>query len=239
MSGKITQTIKARFKDWKQARKARLGQDLQDLSRPEARKKAQTYIDWVDHGILRRHWHNFAKVAPGLYRSNQPDHARLADYAARGITTIVNLRGPSENPPYRLEVASCKALGLRLIDLPLNARRSPTKAELLAVLDVLEALEAPTLLHCKSGADRTGLVAAIYLSHVLGRPFSEARKMLSIRFVHLNVTKTGILDYVFDLYGRRAARAPISFRDWVTQEYDPVAARQEFDRLGVWQRIKL
>ena len=78
-----------------------------------------------------------------------------------------------------------------------------------------------------------------HLLHVLDRPVEEARKMLSLRFVHLNFTKTGILDYVIDLYARRVAQSPIAFKDWVVTEYDPAKADAEFKAMGFWQRLKL
>lgn len=106
-------------------------------------------------------------------------------------------------------------------------------------MDVLEQLDAPTLIHCKSGPDRTGFVSAIYLSHIANKPVGEARKMLSIRFVNLNFTKTSIPDYVIDMFTGRFAQGQISFKDWIVNEYDPKVARAKFDALGFWQRVKL
>lgn len=232
MSGKLMQKIK----EWERKNRARYSHDIVD---PEERKKSLHYNDWVDHGILRYRWHNFAEIAPGIYRSNHPNHERFEAYRDLGVTTVLNLRGKTHHSHYYFEVESCEKLGMELIDIPLSARQVPTVEVLLHVIEVLEGLKTPTLMHCKSGADRTGLVSAIYLLHILNKPVEEARQMLSIRFVHLNFTKTGILDYVIDMYARRVAKEPISFKDWVETEYDPMAARAEFDALGFWQRIKL
>ena len=231
MSGKLTQKIK----EWERKNRARYSHDIVD---PEERKKSLHYNDWVDHGILRYRWHNFAEIAPGMYRSNHPNHERFEAYRDLGVKTVLNLRGKTHHSHYYFEVESCEQLGMTLIDIPLSARQVPTQDSLLEVMEILEGLDQPTLMHCKSGADRTGLVSAIYLLHILGKPV-EARKMLSIRFVHLNFTKTGILDYVIDMYARRVAQSPISFKEWVETEYDPLVARAEFDALGFWQRIKL
>jgi len=225
-----------RIKAWEKRYRGTYSHDIVD---PEERRKSQFYMDWVDHGILRRRWHNFDEIAPGLYRANHPDHARFKAYKARGITTILNLRGASHHSHYKFEVESCAALGLDLIDLPMSARRVPPVARLVEVMDVLDALTGPTLMHCKSGADRTGLVSAVYYLHNLGRAPDEARKMLSINYLHLKFTSTGIQDYVIDMYARRAAQGPISFRDWVTSEYDPDQAVREFAELGFWGRMRL
>ena len=232
MSGKLMQ----RIKEWERRNRDRYSHDVVD---PEERKKSLYYNDWVDHGILRYRWHNFAEIAPGIYRSNHPNHERFAEYADLGIKNILNLRGATVHAPYNFEVQSCEALGLNLIDLPMSARMVPPVERLLQLMDILEGLDAPTLMHCKSGADRTGLASAIYLLHVLDRPVEEARKMLSLRFVHLNFTKTGILDYVIDLYARRVSQSPITFKDWVVTEYDPAKADAEFKALGFWKRLKL
>ena len=53
--------------------------------------------------------------------------------------------------------------GLSLYDLPLSATRRPARLELLRLIDVLERCPYPLLIHCKSGADRTGLASALYL----------------------------------------------------------------------------
>lgn len=232
MSGKLTQKIK----EWERKNRDSYSHDIVD---PKERKKSLHYNDWVDHGILRYRWHNFAEIAPGIYRSNHPNHERFEAYRDLGVETVLNLRGKSHHSPYYFEVESCERLGMRLIDIPLSARNIPTRETLLKVMEVLEALDAPTLMHCKSGADRTGLVSAIYFLHILNKPVEEAQKMLSLRFVHLNFTKTGILDYVIDMYARRVARSPISFKKWVETEYTPKSAGDEFAALGFWQRIKL
>ena len=58
-------------------------------------------------------------------------------------------------------------------------------------------------LHCKSGADRAGLVSAMYLIAEKKQTVSEAKKQLSFKYLHLDFTKTGILDYIFDVFSAR------------------------------------
>lgn len=225
-----------KLKDWERKTRDSFTHDIVD---PEQRKKSQFFTDWIDHGILRYHWHNFFEFAPGMYRSNQPNHKRLEAYAKLGVKNILNLRGANGASPYVFEVESCEQLGLTLIDHAMSARSAPEREKVLKVIEILENLDGPTLLHCKSGADRTGLVSAIYRLHIQNLPFKEARKMLSIRFVHLNITRTGILDYVIHEYGQRNAQSPISFKDWVTNEYDQDASAAAFKAMPIWQRIKL
>ena len=67
--------------------------DAYEIDTVAGRKRAMRQLDWVDHGILRYRWHNFAEFALGAYRSNHPTIARFEDYAAMGIKTVLTLRG--------------------------------------------------------------------------------------------------------------------------------------------------
>ena len=95
--------------------------------------------------------------------------------------------------------------------------------ELLKLFETFRTIERPFLMHCKSGADRAGLAAALYmLAH--GASPAEARRQLSWRFLHLRHSSTGILDHVLDIYEARLAQGPIGIEDWVRDEYDRDAA---------------
>lgn len=133
---------------------------------------------------------NFATVVPGeVYRSNQPTPADIAAYAARyKIRTIVNLRGPSARAAwYRDEVAAARRLGLTLIDFPMQVDRrlDPKAADELAAL--LRDAPRPILIHCRSGADRTGLASVIYLARVARVDEETAERQLSLRYGHIGI----------------------------------------------------
>lgn len=199
-----------------------------DITDPVERKRSLQHLRWLDHGILRTFWHNFAEFAPGAYRSNHPDHARFSAYADLGIKTVLNLRGVVQQPHYLFEVESCDKLGLTLVTTQMAARRAPQVKELTDLLDAFATIERPFLMHCKSGADRTGLAAAIYLMVHEGQPLAVARKQLSFRFIHIRRTATGILDHFLDVYAARAAQSPIAIDDWIRTEYDPSALTASF-----------
>ena len=67
-----------------------------DLTAPGRRWRAMLHYHLVDHAILRHHWTNMDEVAPGVWRSNQPTHARFKALKAMGIRTVINLRGAGE-----------------------------------------------------------------------------------------------------------------------------------------------
>ena len=213
------------FRKKERAFRTSFGRDIID---PKERRKSQLHFNWLDHGILRKHWHNFARIAPGVYRANHPDHRRFKAYAADGIKTILNLRGAAKQPHYLFEVESCTGLGLTLVDIKLSARNAPPTKELQELLMAFETAEKPFLIHCKSGADRTSLAAALYLMVVERQPLDIARKQLSFRFLHIKRSATGILDHFFDTYATRNAASPITIEDWIKTEYDPEALTKSF-----------
>ncbi len=210
-----------------------------DITDPVERRKSERHLLWLDHGILRTFWHNFEEFAPGAYRSNHPSRKRFETYAAMGIKTVLNLRGKAKQPHYLFEVESCADLGMTLVTCQMAARRAPSIAELTKLLDAFKTIERPFLMHCKSGADRTGLAAAIYLMIYEGASIAEAKKQLSFRYIHIRRTKTGILDHFLDTYEARCAQSPIGIEDWIRKEYDPNALTLSFaakqKSLRFWQ----
>jgi uncharacterized protein (TIGR01244 family) len=114
---------------------------------------------------------NFHTVIAGtLYRSAQPSPEDIALWRQRyGIKTIVNVRGP--NPAhdwYRNERAVARALGIRLIDYRMSSKRETSATDVEELLALLSTAEAPVLIHCRSGVDRSGLAAAFYVAGVAG-----------------------------------------------------------------------
>ena len=232
MIRKLLRTLDRKERDLRNS----FGRDITD---PKERKRSMWHFNWLDHGVLRILWHNFDEIAPGAYRSNHPNHKRFETYAAMGIKTVLNLRGVAKQPHYLFEVESCAALGLTLVNKQMAARRAPSVKELTDVLGAFETMERPFVMHCKSGADRTGLAAAIYLMLYEDTSLEVARKQLSFRYIHIRRTQTGILDHFLDVYGARAAKTPIAVDDWITTEYDPNALTASFEAkqaaLKPWQ----
>lgn len=201
-----------------------------DVSTPAARRWARLHDHLFDHAFLRVFWTNFWPLAPGVYRSNQPDRARLRRYAAMGIRTVINLRGADDYAHYHFEREACAEFGLTLVDAKLWARSAAPRKRIVAVIDALRAAERPLVFHCKSGADRAGFVSALYLLVFEGRGTAEAKRQLGLKYAHLTFTRTGVQGYILDVYAARAAIAPIPFEDWIRAEYAGGPIQEAFDR---------
>ncbi|WP_095590580.1 tyrosine-protein phosphatase [Actibacterium ureilyticum] len=199
-----------------------------DITTPAGRRAAYLHFNLMDHAFLRVLWTNMAQIAPGVWRSNQPGPARLRRYRDMGIRTVISLRGDSTKSHHLLEQEACEELGIDLWVTALNARQAPRRKKLLELLDFFDRVEKPFLMHCKSGSDRAGLAAALYLMHVEGQPVEVAAKQLSIRFLHLKNAPTGILDHMLDMYAADTAQTPMPIRQWIVERYSPAKLTESF-----------
>ena len=99
----------------------------------------------------------------------------------------------------------------------------------------MEKIPKPFVLHCKSGADRAGLVSAMYLIVQKNLSVTEAKKQLSFKYLHLDFTKTGILDYILDVFSKRLKIENIDFLDWIKQEYNAEILNSSFKSRIDWK----
>jgi len=199
-----------------------------DLSTTRGRAKAWSHSLLVDHAFFRVLWNNFGCVDPGkLYRSNHPTPAQLRAAVRRhGIRTVINLRGEMPSGSDALSREAAARLGVAHVDFPLASRRVPHKDRVLRLAGVYAQAAPPVLVHCKSGADRAGLAAGIYVL-LRGGTSQDALAQLSWRFGHVSASRTGVLDAFFLRFARDAeGRKP--FLDWVREDYDELALRREF-----------
>ncbi|CAH1650395.1 conserved hypothetical protein [Hyphomicrobiales bacterium] len=183
---------------------------------------------FVDHGIFRVIYLNRHRVTDRFWRAAQPTPAQLRAIARHGIRTIINLRGGRDYGSWPLERDACAAAGLSLKEFVLRSREAPDKETLFAARDLLADLEYPVLVHCKSGADRAGFMAALFLLIAENEPVAEAKRQLSARYGHFRFAKTGILDAFLDLYEREGEAKGIDFFTWVEEHYDPEALKRDF-----------
>jgi protein tyrosine phosphatase (PTP) superfamily phosphohydrolase (DUF442 family) len=191
---------------------------------------------FVDHGVFRLLYQNRHKLAHGAWRSAQPAPHHIRYLARKGIRTIVNLRGERYCGSYWLEREACARSGIRLEDFQVRSRAAPSKAEVLAARDLFQRIEYPMLMHCKSGADRVGLMSALYLIAKEQTSVAAAARQLSLKFGHVRQADTGILDHFFERYLEDNANASIGFFDWVERVYDPDDVKRSFAARG-WANI--
>jgi len=195
---------------------------------PDATRAKAIDMLLFDHGLLRKVWRNEYEIDAGVWRSSQPDPAAIRRLAARGIRAIVNLRGATEWGSYFIEREACRSAGIDLIDFKLSSRALPTRAQILELDALFEGLPRPFLMHCKSGADRAGFAAALYLLLHCDLPVEKAGRQLSWRYLHLRGGASGVLHRLLERYAADTADRHMCFRDWVEKRYDRESIAAEF-----------
>lgn len=200
------------------------------------RARAWANMLFVDHGVIRIVYPNRSRVSEDLWRSSQPSPGQIAWFASRGGRSVVNLRGGREHGSWPLEREACERHGLALREFVIRSREPPERETVLGARAFFDTLSYPVLIHCKSGADRAGLFAALFLLLREGRSVAAAQRQLSLRFGHFRHAKTGVLDAFLDAYAEEGEAKGIGFVDWAERIYDParVAARV---RPGFWSSL--
>ncbi|HTT80850.1 MAG TPA: tyrosine-protein phosphatase, partial [Stellaceae bacterium] len=145
---------------------------------------------------------NFHAVQPGvLYRSAQLSRGELETLARRyGIKSVLNLRGANPGRAwYEGEMAAVRDLGIAHYDDALSAKRLVPRQRIAEILAIVRRAPKPLLIHCESGADRSGLVAALFDYAIRGESAAEADRQLSLAYGHFPylTSRTGAMDRSF------------------------------------------
>jgi protein tyrosine phosphatase (PTP) superfamily phosphohydrolase (DUF442 family) len=173
-------------------------------------------------------WNLHAVLAGRVYRSAQLSPADLEEVVrVYGIRTVVNLRGCCDPAPWYLdECRTTHRLQVAQEDICLSAGRLPSIYEMRRLVEVLDHTEYPILLHCKRGADRTGMVSAAVLLLQSGKDPAQAYRQLGLRYGHLAIGRPAFLDQYLKLYAdwlrqRGQEHSQATFRHWVEHCYAP------------------
>jgi protein tyrosine/serine phosphatase len=103
----------------------------------------------------------------------------------------------------------------------------------LAAKDLFDQIAYPALMHCKSGADRAGVMSVLYQHFRGGQPIEQAVEQLSRKYLHIREGKTGVLDFFFETYLKEGAPRGLSLIDWVKTDYDRAGLKARF--LKTWK----
>ena len=139
---------------------------------------------------------NLRVVAAGqAYRSGQMDAEEFTSVIEHyGIKSILNLRG--ENPTtswHQAEIATAAKLNVVHYDRSLGSGRQMTLEQMDDLVNLLRQAPKPILIHCNGGADRSGLVSALYDFAIKGEKPADAEKELSIWNGHVRLIRPKVI----------------------------------------------
>jgi len=127
----------------------------QEASAPIPAAAAVRPVQWAEpvemEGVSNLH-----RISPTLYRSEQPTALGMKNLERLGIRTIINLRAFNDDKD------EVKGTSLRTERVKILTWRIDDKHVIEVMKMLKQADNGPFLIHCQHGADRTGLMSAMY-----------------------------------------------------------------------------
>ncbi len=99
---------------------------------------------------------NFYKVSDNLYRGAQPNEEGFRQLQKLGIKTVVNLRSSHSDRD------KLKGTNLDYEEIPMRAWHAKDEDVVKFLKIAADANRSSVFVHCKRGADRTGMMCAVY-----------------------------------------------------------------------------
>lgn len=157
---------------------------------------------------------NFHEVDPGkFYRSAQLTPDEMAEVIEKyKIKTVISLRGaPEQAYWFHPQKEVLDRMNVQFFALWWTAEFFPPKEDLVNYLDILKKAEYPILIHCRTGADRTGEATAIYAMEYMKESATESiKKHMNFKYWHVPAFKPAMTEFVRRYRGDK----------WARQEYD-------------------
>jgi undecaprenyl-diphosphatase len=183
---------------------------------------------WIGWYLVHYVFFNLHEIVPGqVYRSAQPSPEFLERLARdKQLKSVVKFNSVKESDWSRQEEAVARGLGLEFHYIGMGVAELPPKPDMIEMLRVIENAPRPLLLHCKTGADRSGVAAVLVQLHG-GMSYKDAvSDQLGLKYLHTGHIGRDIGDF-FDQYedDRKADGKPFGsyadIKSYIVNEYYP------------------
>jgi len=172
---------------------------------------------FIYHTSVFRPAQNFHVIDPGkFYRSAQLGKDEFDGIVAKyGIKTVINLRGSQPGEWwFDDEKSALERLHVRMENIGFSTEQMQTKEDWVSFIQLLRTAERPILVHCRSGADRTGEASAVYMMDYMGTDRTTALEQLSLKYLHVSMFMPAKRLFVENYQGA----------DWLMNKYNPCDA---------------
>jgi protein tyrosine phosphatase (PTP) superfamily phosphohydrolase (DUF442 family) len=106
---------------------------------------------------IPRHVPRFHVVGEDFYRGGQPGQDGFEELKRKGVKTVINLREKNQ------EKTMVESLGMKSVHIPLNAWKKVPDDAIKDFFQILsDPANYPVFIHCRRGADRTGVMVGLY-----------------------------------------------------------------------------
>jgi tyrosine-protein phosphatase SIW14 len=134
---------------------------------------AGAQVSWCQTEKELRGLPNFGRVTDNLYRGGQPTSEGFNALRAMGVGMIVNLR--DDRAEMANEKSEVESVGMKYVGIPWSANHEPSSAQIVEFLDLIRSTpNTKIFVHCRRGADRTGVIIAAYRIAVEHKSAAEA-----------------------------------------------------------------
>ena len=133
---------------------------------------------------------NLYRISPLLYRSEQPTALGMRNLEKLGIRTVINLRAFHDDRD-EVKGTSLRTERVKMLTWDIDDEH------IIEVMRMLKKTEnGPFLIHCQHGADRTGVMSAMYRVLEQGWTPDDALKELTNGGYHYHAMWKNIVRYV-------------------------------------------
>jgi len=174
---------------------------------------AYVYFNFTVHPVIQNTVYRSAQLSGNNLQKN------INKYQFK---SIINLRGKRREEWYQTESKISKKNNVELYNVRLSAIQFPTSTEVDSLVHILQTAKKPFLLHCRGGADRTGMASALVLSIEKDASLQEMKNQFSWKYFVFRSLSTGKL--FFSSYEQFLHKSGLSHNranllSWIKDEY--------------------